>query len=38
VLLAIALLVVLVLIVPAGRGDRRRQVASVDQPDVGVAA
>jgi EmrB/QacA subfamily drug resistance transporter len=35
-LLALALLVVLVLVVPAGRSDRR--VASVDQPDVGVAA
>jgi hypothetical protein len=29
---------VLVLIVPAGRSDRRRHVASVDQLDVGVAA
>ena len=38
VLLALALLIVLVLIVPAGRSDRRRHVASVDQPDVGVAA
>ena len=38
VLLALALLVVLVLIVPTGRSDRRRHVASVDQPDVGVAA
>jgi EmrB/QacA subfamily drug resistance transporter len=35
-LLALALLVVLVLVVPAGRSDR--WVASVDQPDVGVAA
>jgi EmrB/QacA subfamily drug resistance transporter len=38
VLLALALLIVLVLIVPAGRSDRRRHVASVDQLDVGVAA
>ena len=38
VLLALAPLVVLVLIVPTGRSDRRRHVASVDQPDVGVAA
>jgi predicted MFS family arabinose efflux permease len=37
-LLALALLVVLVLIAPAGRSDRRRRVASVDQPDVEMAA
>jgi hypothetical protein len=37
-ILALALLIVLLVVVPAGRSDRRRQVSSVAQPEVGVAA
>jgi EmrB/QacA subfamily drug resistance transporter len=38
VMLAVGLAVVLVLVLPAGRGDRRRSVVTVDEPGARVAA